>query len=381
MAKKKAEEVVDEKKQVVKKVVDDIKKKWGSGAIDFAEDYDSSNLLRRPAGVLSLDIALKGGWPAGLVVEVVGTEGVGKTTLLAETCKQIQTIYGEDSCIGLAMIEHWDKAYWKNLGVHVAFSNTEIKQAEEARGKKFTPEEVDYLKYQVGTIVHEKAATAEDLLGMGYDLTKADIFQLVGYDSIGAIQTKVQSENELGEKVYAGASAVITDFVNKTLQLKTKTTSFLINQLRQNLKAKTQYDKEFIIPGGQALKYVKAVSVLLKRGEAIRKKIAGKEEVVGRYVNWSIEKGKLGIGDTGRGSYAMYKGIGGFPLGIDKEDDIATEAIKYELAVKDGGYKYKEHVMGKSFDELVEFLKKRTDVRDELARECIKASGIEYVVK
>lgn len=381
MAKKKVEETEDERKLVLKKIVDDIKKKWGSGAIDFAEDYDSSLLLRRPSGILSLDIALKGGWPSGLLVEVVGTEGVGKTTLLAETVKQIQTIYGDESAIALAMIEHWDKAYWKNLGVHVAFSNSEIKQAEEARGKKFTADEIAYLKYQVGTIVHEKAATAEDLLGMGYELTKTDMFQLCGYDSIGAMQTKVQAENELGEKVYAGASAVITDFVNKTLQLKTRTTSFLINQLRQNLKAKTQYDKEFIIPGGQALRYVKAVSVLLKKGEAIRKKIDGKEEVIGRYVNWFIEKGKLGIGDTGRGSYAMYKGIGGFPLGIDKEDDIATESIKYELVVKDGGYKYKENVMGKSFEELVNYLKEHTNIRDELARECVKASGIQFVVK
>jgi recombination protein RecA len=381
MAKKKAQETQDEKKLAVKKVVDDIKKKWGSGAIDFAEEYDGSTLLRRPTGILSLDIALNGGWPAGLLVEVVGPEGVGKTTLLAETCKQIQAIYGDESCIALAMIEPWDKAYWKNLGVHVAFSNIEIKQAEEARGKKFTDDELAYLKHQVGTIVHEKAATAEDLLGMGYELTKTDMFQLCGYDSIGAMQTKVQSENDLGEKVYAGASAVITDFVNKTLQLKTRTTSFVINQLRQNLKAKTPYDKEFIIPGGQALRYVKAVSVLLKKGEAIRKKISGKDEVIGRYVNWAIEKGKLGIGDTGRGSYAMYKGIGGFPLGIDKEDDIATEALKYEIVIKDGEYKYKDHTMGKSFEDFVAYFKEHTDVRDEIARECVLASGVQFIVK
>lgn len=381
MAKKKVEEPVDKKKLIIEKVVADIKKKWGNGAIDFAEEYDSSVLLRRPTGILSLDIALNGGWPAGLLIEVVGPEGVGKTTLLAETCKQIQSIYGDESCIALAMIEPWDKAYWKNLGVHVAFSNKEIKQAEEARNKKFNDDEIAYLKHQVGTIVHEKAATAEDLLGMGYELTKTDIFQLCGYDSIGAMQTKVQSENELGEKVYAGASGVITDFVNKTLQLKTRTTSFLINQLRQNLKAKTPYDKEFIIPGGQALRYVKAVSVLLKKGEAIRKKIAGKDEVIGRYVSWAIEKGKLGIGDTGRGSYAMYKGIGGHPLGIDKEDDIATESLKYEIVIKDGDYKYKEHLMGKNFDELVNYLKHNSDIRDEIAKACIIASNVQFVVK
>jgi hypothetical protein len=156
---------------------------------------------------------------------------------------------------------------------------------------------------------------------------------------------------------------------------------FVINQLRQNLKAKTPYDKEFIIPGGQALRYVKAVSVLLKKGEAIRKKISGKDEVIGRYVNWAIEKGKLGIGDTGRGSYAMYKGIGGFPLGIDKEDDIATEALKYEIVIKDGEYKYKDRTMGKSFEDFVAYFKEHTDVRDEIARECVLASGVQFIVK
>lgn len=386
MARKKKEEteVSNEvtKRDIIAKIIGDVKKKYGTGSISFADDYDGSNLFRRPTGILSLDIALKGGWPAGKLIEVLGPEGAGKTTLLAETCKQIQLIYGEDACIGLAMIEPWDKAYWKNLGVRVAFSDGEIKQAEEARGTKFTVDEIAYLKDQVGIIVHEKASTAEDMLGIGWELTKTGHFQLMGYDSIGALQKKEQQENNVGDKVYAGASGAITDFVNKTLQVNNQTTTFLINQLRQNLNKKTPYDKEFIIPGGQALKYVKAVSVLLKKGEKIKRKINDKEVVIGRYTNWLIEKGKCGIGEGAAGSYASYKEDYGYPMGIDKEDDIASTGLFFDVITKEGmSFIYNGNILAKKFDDLAEYLRHAPEIRDEIAKECIKRSGIQYVVK
>ncbi len=385
-AKKKKVEIVvdgalDEKKAQLNKLVADINKKMKGEIVSFADQYDGSFLLRRPTGILSLDIALKGGFPRG-IVEVIGEEQVGKTTLLAETCKRIQEIYGHESCIGLAMVEAWDKAYWKNLGFRVAFSEEEIKQAEEAQERKFNEDELLYLRDQVGEVIHCAAVNTEDMLGISLDLAKSKMFQLVGLDSIGALQSRDQEDKEIGEKTYAGSSVAITHFVNKFYSIKSDTTMYVNNQLRKNLARKSMFDEEWTIPGGQALKYAKFISLFLSKGQKITKTVGDKEVIIGRYVNWNIKKGKCGSGEGKTGSYAFMREFPGQKLGIDLEDNIATSGLYYEVIDQSGAwYSIGGEKVAQGFNKLKEYIRENPELRDSIAKECIKKSGIKFVVK
>ena len=83
MAKKKIEKIdTSERRKKLENVVEDINRKI-PGAISFAEDTDGSFILRRPTGILSLDNALRGGFPKG-IIEIIGepkADSIASTSL------------------------------------------------------------------------------------------------------------------------------------------------------------------------------------------------------------------------------------------------------------------------------------------------------------
>ena len=167
MAKKKVEKIdTSERRKLLENVVEDINRKI-PGSIGFAEETDGSFILRRATGILSLDTALRGGFPRG-IIEIIGEPNIGKTALVCKTAIEIQKNYGNDSCIGIIAIEKFDKKFWKDLGLKISFSNEEIKYMEEGLGRKLTEEELVAYKEQVGNIVLSPALTIEDALEVWY---------------------------------------------------------------------------------------------------------------------------------------------------------------------------------------------------------------------
>ena len=163
MAKKKVEEVVSDKRLLLENLKTDINKKLGEGTINFADEYDGSFILRRKTGVLSLDLGLRGGFPKG-IIEVIGEPNIGKTALVCQTAIEVQKTYGKDACIGIIAIEKFDKKFWKDLGLRIAFSKEEIKMIEEGLERPLNEEERAYYEDQEGEIVISPPMTAEDAL-------------------------------------------------------------------------------------------------------------------------------------------------------------------------------------------------------------------------
>lgn len=67
-----------------------INKDQGSGTLMMLGDNDLGEIDRIPCGVLSVDLALGGGWPRGKICEQYGGEGAGKTSLALLLAAQVQ---------------------------------------------------------------------------------------------------------------------------------------------------------------------------------------------------------------------------------------------------------------------------------------------------
>lgn len=366
MAKRKVEKVdSSERRKKLENVIEDINRKI-PGAISFAEDTDGSFILRRPTGILSLDKALRGGFPKG-IIEIIGEPNIGKTALVCKTAIEIQNNYKEDACIGIIAIEKFDKKFWKDLGLKIAFSDEEIRFTEEGLGRSLTETECAYYKEQVGNIVLSPALTVENALEVCLDMIKSKLFQLIVVDSIGAVVTDAQNEKTLDEKTYGGIAGPMGTFVNKVNLLNENTTILIVNQLRDNLKMKTPFDDPYKEAGGWALKHAKLISLRMTRGEQIKKKVQTNDLILGRYVNWVIKKGKGGTPEGSKGSYPFYKGKYGYMLGIDVIQDIVLTAVEYDIIEKAGAwFSYGAVRLGQGLEDTSSNLRKMPDVVKEL---------------
>jgi len=366
MAKKKIEKIdTSERRKKLENVVEDINRKI-PGAISFAEDTDGSFILRRPTGILSLDNALRGGFPKG-IIEIIGEPNIGKTALVCKTAVEVQNNYKENSCIGIIAIEKFDKKFWKDLGLKIAFSDEEIKYMEEGLGRKLTETEYSQYKEQVGEIVISPALTVEDALEVCLGMVKSKLFQLIIVDSIGAVVTDAQNEKTLDEKTYGGIAGPMGTFVNKVNLLNENTTILIVNQLRDNLKMKNPYDDPYKEAGGWALKHAKLVSLRMTRGEQIKKKVQTNDLIIGRYVNWVIKKGKGGTPEGSKGSYPFYKGKYGYTLGIDTIQDIILTGVEYDVIEKAGAwFSFDGEKLGQGLEEATENLRKTPKKVEEI---------------
>ena len=75
--------------------IDEIKKKYGEGAIMRFSESRSLDVPAVSTGSISLDIALGvGGMPRGRIIEIFGPEASGKTTLAQHIVSEVQKLGG-----------------------------------------------------------------------------------------------------------------------------------------------------------------------------------------------------------------------------------------------------------------------------------------------
>lgn len=327
-----------------------------------------------------MDIAIAGGFPRGAISEIWGVNNVGKNAILVYAAIECQKIYGENACIAFLCTEPFDKKYVKNLGLKIAFSDEEIEEEERAAGRKFNPDEIAYLKEQVGTIVINVNSSAEQLLEIALDLV--GLFQIIGIDSIGALTSTAEAEKNVGENVFGGISRPMKQFVNKFYMMNSNTSIIGINQVVDNTKRMNDYSPEFKPPGGNALKHGKFISIFMRRGGKIKKTIDGKEVVIGHTVSWEDSKQKGGGHDGHTGEFPFYKGEYGYCLGPDKCQDLVKECVLVNIIEKSGAwFAYNGEKIGQGIDAAADFIRQRPELFDQLRRECFVQNEIKCVFK
>lgn len=208
--------------------------RYGSGRVVRREEVTEYQVI--PTGSLTLDYATRvGGWIRGRTHEIVGVEGVGKTTLAICGAIEAQALY-PDLAVGFIDMEQtfdydWAEALGldtsKNLWVHLYPDNSE--------------DVADMLRMQ----------------------TRTGLFSMIIVDSIGGMESK-QALSKDAEDVDMGSNAkVITRMVKAVAVLarQHEVAILFINQLRANLSGMGQD----ISAGPKALKYNTTMKVDLRR--------------------------------------------------------------------------------------------------------------------
>lgn len=296
----------------------------GHAMVKRASDYSLPYLTRRlPTGLLSLDLELRGGFPAGGLSQIAGPKNSGKSYLTWQVIRQLQHILGDKMMVLLAMTEmRADRLQARLAGVQIALANEDIAEMEKARMAQgqapFAPDEIASLKHEVGMIHELHGESAESLYDGILLAVEQDIYHLIVIDSFGSIMSEMEAESEsLSEKQYAGSSGVNTKFCRKLSALltidteegKARSTAIIgINQIRDNIG---DPNKEWKTPGGRALEHTKFVDVWVQSGKQVgyEDKVftpeGNKQRYIqtGKEVNWKIEKGKAGIHEGGKGTY------------------------------------------------------------------------------
>ncbi len=292
--------------------------------------------LRRPCGIMQLDIDTGGGLPAGGLTYISGPDGTGKTFLLYKYIAMQQKLYGERACCALAVSESApDHLFMRKCGVQIAIPDQMISElVDERKERGLQPYPKEDLKYfrskTVGIIKILRGAHGEELLQSMLDCFESGLFDIIGLDSISAVLPEADANKDLDEGAKrAAAAGMVTRFFQSYLNGTTGysgsnlTTVIFTSQVRSNSKKAEapahfqKYMSDYAPTGAWAAKHGKLIDILVKPGakekenvklpnsftatiaeaamfeEEQRKK--QKRVQTGKTVNYEITKGKAGI--------------------------------------------------------------------------------------
>ena len=387
-----------DKKARLAAITANINKQYGQEVIRNACEMSSTYLLRRPTGILSLDIGLGGGFPASAPSVIVGPDGAGKDYLLWKICAESQKIYGDDFAMAVYLTEfRLDKKYMKDkCGLKIGMSDAELDEEDRARVEAklppLTEEERAYYAEQVGDIYVITGVTAEEGLDAIIAYVQSNACQIVAVNSIGFFQTEAK-ENTDSFKEFAqqrNEAMLLSKFMPKLAMTlnrdvgpgeRNETTVLLINQVR----AKDQMgrpmhgrplqdrDKYQSASNSWALKHGKAIELMIHNGKKHYDEAAGK--LIGREKNWTLTKGKLGTHEGVSGSFDYW-----FEIGVDVlEDTIRTAKYLGVLETSGAWLSYTHDTYGfkaQGEDRARQYLQEHPELVDHLNEMCLRAAKV-----
>lgn len=302
--------------------------------------------LRRPTGIIDLDIDLGGGFPAGGCCFISGPDNSGKTFLMLRAMGWQQRLFGPDCRMAYAITEGaFPYGQAINAGMRVYVPTDIINQWQEWRHLRGMPlltgEQVAELQREdVNKQLRiMRAPNGEALLSIMLEAIKTNAFSVIACDSLNGLQPSGETGKEMtdAEKV-AAQSTLIGKFFKKYVPITTgftnqNTTTVLFTQqvrANQDRASAPSYMQKWIPQfvssgGGWSGRHYKLIGLGLEDGKLLKN---GEKEVIGKMLGWHIEKGKAGTHDNKSGDVAFYYNI---PGGVDEIGELISAGIKRGL--------------------------------------------------
>jgi recombination protein RecA len=314
-----------------------IEKQFGKGSImrlGSREAVSNGGII--PTGSLSLDAALGvGGMPRGRVVEIFGPESSGKTTLALHVIAEAQKTGGMAAFIDA---EHaLDAAYARKLGVDV--DNLLVSQPD----------------------------SGEQALEIAEMLVRSGALDVCVVDSVAALVPKAELEGEMGDSHMGLQARLMSQALRKLTGIvsKSKTCLVFINQIRE--KIGVMFGNPETTTGGRALKFYASVRADVRRVASIK----DGDEVTGSRTKVKVVKNKVAPPFREAEFDIMYG------VGISKEGDLIDLGTERSIIEKSGAwFSYKGERMGQGRENVKQFLKDNTDIRQQIEVELRKALNI-----
>ena len=293
--------------------------------------------LRRPSGIMPLDIHTGGGLPAGGLTYLSGPDGAGKTFMLYKYIAMNQKLYGDKCAVALGVSEAApDHFFMRKCGIQIAIPERMIEEQVAERKERgepaFTKEQLkEFRAKTVGTIKLLRGAHGEELLGAILECFTSACFDIIGLDSVSAILPEADAGKDLDDNAKkAAAATMLTRFFQYYLNGTTgyyglnPTTVIFTAQVRSNSKKSEapahiqKYLPDYAPVGAWAAKHGKLIDILLKPGAKEKEEVkmptslaeaaeSRKKRVqIGKTVNYEILKGKAGIHEGITGEFEFH---------------------------------------------------------------------------
>jgi len=324
------------KEKALAVALDDLKKRFGEGAVMRLGERNELNIETIPTGCLSLDIALGvGGLPKGRVVEVYGPESSGKTTLaqhvIAETQKQ-------GGIAAFVDVEHaLDPSYAEKCGVNI--DDLYVSQPD----------------------------TGEQALEITEALVRSGAVDIVVVDSVAALVPRAEIEGEMGDS-HMGLQARLMSQALRKLSGTVKQSNCLLiftNQLRH--KIGVMFGSPETTTGGMALRFYASVRIDIRRIQAIK----DSGEVIGNRTKITIKKNKVAPPFRICEFDIMYN------QGISRSGDVLDIAVEEGIVDKRGAfYSYGEQRLAQGRENAKTFLEANLDLMLTIENKVREAKGL-----
>ncbi len=325
MAKKK------EKDKELEEAIDEIKQKFGEGAIMKLKEVRASDVDAIPTGSISLDAALGiGGIPKGRVIEIYGPNASGKTTLALHIVAEAQKGGGVAAFVDA---EHaLDPGYAKKIGV------------------------------DVDELLISQPGSGEEALQIVETLVKSGRVDVVAVDSVAALTPKGEIDGEIGNFQIGLQARLMSQALRKLASLvsKRETSVVFLNQTRMKVQS---YGNPETTSGGLALKFYSSVRISLRR----RAKIKSGDDIVGNRVKAKVVKNKVAA-PFKTVEFDIY-----YNEGISYTADLIKTGLKYDVLKRKGSwYYFDEKKLGQGMQNAKEKLMESEKLREKIKEDIMK---------
>ncbi len=318
----------DARSKAAQLAIDQIKEKFGEGAIMKLGEAHAMAVEAIPTGCLSIDIALGvGGMPRGRVIEVFGPEASGKTTLTLHVIAQVQKMGGLAAFVDA---EHaLDPLYAKKIGVNI------------------------------DELLISQPDTGEQALEIVDTLVRSNGVDVIVIDSVAALTPKAEIEGEMGDSHMGLQARLMSQALRKLTAIisKSKTVVIFLNQTR--MKIGVFFGNPETTTGGMALKFYSSVRVEIRKIGQIKQG----EAAVGSRIKVKIVKNKVAPPFQTAEFDIMYN------EGISLSGDTVDAGLLYEVISKTGNtFSFGETKLGVGREQAKTFLKENPKLIEEIQK-------------
>ncbi|MFH0955944.1 MAG: recombinase RecA [Candidatus Falkowbacteria bacterium] len=317
-----------EKMQAAQSAIEQIKERYGEGAIMRFGDAKKSDVDAVPTGCLSLDIALGiNGVPRGRIIEIFGPEASGKTTLAQHIIAEVQKIGGIAAFI----------------------------DAEHA----FDPEYASKIGINVKEMLISQPDTGEQALEILETLVRSNAVDIVVVDSVAALVPQKEIEGDMGDSHMGLQARLMSQALRKLTGTisKTKTVVIFINQIR--MKIGVFFGNPETTTGGTALKFYSSVRIEVRRAAQIKQG----DKIIGNRVKAKVVKNKVAAPFRACEFDIMYN------EGISISGDLLDTGVVNGVVSKSGNsYSYGDIKLGVGRENAKRFLRADKKLMKEIRK-------------
>ncbi len=315
--------------QATKTAIEEIRSRFGEGAIMSLGDAKAMNVEVVSTGCLSLDLALGvGGVPKGRIIEIYGPEASGKTTLAQHIVAEVQRQGGIAAFVDA---EHaLDPDYARRIGVDV--NNLLISQPD----------------------------TGEQALEIVETLVRSGSVGVIVVDSVAALVPKAEIEGDMGDQHMGLQARLMSQALRKLAGIvhKSQTMVIFINQIR--MKIGVFFGNPETTTGGNALKFYSSVRIEVRRAAQIKQG----EKIIGNQVKAKVVKNKVAAPFKTAMFDIMYN------EGISVAGDVLDVGLIFNIISKSGNsYSYGETKLGVGRENAKAFLKENPDLIAQIKKD------------